>query len=111
MKVSKNQASVMKNIQQNDEAPRDLALSEDREIPESGLSSISTMMAPTTSRFSPARRLRRARETIGTLSKGAGSERTLRMPRWRGLSRGGRSDQVSSLTMEDQLATNFSMSG
>ena len=27
------QASVMKNILQNDEAPRDLALSEDREIP------------------------------------------------------------------------------
>jgi hypothetical protein len=33
VKVSKNQASVMKNILQNDEAPRDLALSEDREIP------------------------------------------------------------------------------
>jgi len=78
----------MKNILQNDEAPQDLALLRTGKFQESGLSSISTMMAPTTSRFSLARRLRRARETIGTLSKRGGSERALRMPRWRGPNRG-----------------------
>jgi hypothetical protein len=73
----------MKNILRNDEAPQDLALTEDLEIPGEWLVEYSDDDgAHYLTIF--ARRQRRARETIATRSKRGGWERALWTPRWRG---------------------------
>jgi hypothetical protein len=78
----------MKNILQNDEAPRDLALSEDRAIPGEWLVEyFDDDGADYVTIFTGQEAEARARDYRDALKRG-GSERALRMPRWRGLNRG-----------------------
>jgi hypothetical protein len=75
----------MKNILQNDEAPRDLALSEDRAIPGEWLVEyFDDDGADYVTIFTGQEAEARARD----YRDAGGSERALRMPRWRRLNRG-----------------------